>query len=163
MANANQCGSMVNELANLNGTWDRFDSRNIYDVQFLMFNKYFAIPLIRNIYVRIVFFYLDFEPYDLNNYLYNTIFFTYNIFFNFTFYIIKLSLSEWERCSPIVRLTREVKKLEMRRSIFSASYFGVRVRTFMLTVKKRTCIRLNCAYSFCVLVMRVEPGSTVLV
>ena len=77
---------MVNELANLNGTWDRFDSRNIYDVQFLMFNKYFAIPLIRNIYVRIVFFYLDFEPFDLNNYLYNTIFFTYNIFliFNFT-------------------------------------------------------------------------------
>ena len=62
----------MNELANLNGTWDRFDSRNIYDVQFLMFNKYFAIPLIRNIYVRIVFLYLDFEPNDFNNYLYTT-------------------------------------------------------------------------------------------
>jgi len=45
-----------------------------------MFNKYFTIPLIRNIYVQIVFFYLDFEPNDLNNYLYNTISFTYNNF-----------------------------------------------------------------------------------
>ena len=45
-----------------------------------MFNKYFTIPLIRNIYVRIVFLYLDFEPNDFNNYLYNTIFLLATIF-----------------------------------------------------------------------------------
>ena len=112
-----------------------------------MFNKYFTIPLIRNIYVRIVFLYLDFEPNDFNNYLYNTIFLLATIFIrNYMFGTdIRAQNFAWGRkfalnfklrssFSPfLISYMNQIRKWNSRTSIFLIRSFNATCINQMLT------------------------------